>query len=202
MRIATGVLAVGLALAFMGPAGEAAEKPALYAGHYEADPAHSQVMFITSHMGLSTFIARFDQYTTDLDLDPADFSKSHLAVTVKPASVDINLPVFAEHMGAPEWFDTARYPDMTFVSTRFDAETPTTGKVTGDLTIRGITHPVTLDVRLVGVGIDPLTNVPAFGIEARGIIKRSQYGMTADLPLIPDTVRIWVNAQFEQKTKG
>lgn len=180
---------------------QAAEATAsdLQSGVYEADPAHSAVMFQTNHLGLSTFVARFDDYTTHLDLDADDFSKSSLMVTVKPASVDINLPLFAEHMSAESWFDVANHPEVTFKSTKFEQTSPTQGKVTGDLTIKGITKPITLDVRLVGAGVHPMKQSQAFGIEARGIVKRSEYNMTYGIPMVPDDVKLIINAEFHQQ---
>jgi len=171
----------------------------LMSGEYSADPAHSAIMFQTNHLGLSTFVARFDDYTTDLKLDADDFSKSSLVVTVKPASVDINLPLFAEHMSAPNWFDVENYPEVTFKSTKFEQTSPTTGKVTGDLTIKGITKPVTLDVRLVGAGMHPMAQVPAFGIEARGVVTRSEYNLTYGIPMVPDEVKLIINAEFHKQ---
>jgi polyisoprenoid-binding protein YceI len=171
----------------------------LVSGTYEADHPHSAIMFQTNHLGLSTFVARFDDYTTRLRLDADDLSRSSLEVSVKPASVDINLPLFAEHMSSPEWFDVASHPEVTFKSTSFRQTSPTEGTVTGDLTIRGVTKPLTMAVRLVGAGTHPMAQVPAFGIEARGVVMRSDYGMTSAIPLIPDEVHLIINAEFHQQ---
>lgn len=171
----------------------------LVSGTYEADHPHSAVMFQTNHLGLSTFVARFDDYTTRLELNADDLSKSTLEVVLEPASVDINLPLFAEHMSAESWFDVANHPEVTFKSTKFEQTSPTEGTVTGDLTIRGVTKPLTLAVRLVGAGVHPMAQVPAFGIEARGVVMRSEYGMTSALPLIPDEVHLIINAEFHQQ---
>ena len=168
-------------------------------GTYQADPAHSAVMFITNHVGLSTFIARFNDYTTELHLDADDISKSTLKVTVKPASVDINNQAFVDEMMKPEWFDTAKYPEATFVSTKFEQLTPTTGTVTGNLTMKGVTKPLTLQVKLIGAGMNIYAQAQAVGIEATGVVKRSDYGIDEYLPLIPDAVRLHINAEFQQK---
>jgi polyisoprenoid-binding protein YceI len=201
MRLISTIFAAGAMLALSSFNTQAAEATAsdLVSGTYSADPAHSTILFQTNHLGLSTFVARFDDYTTDLKIDVDDFSKSSLVVTVKPDSVDINLPLFAEHMSSENWFDVAKYPEVTFKSTSFEQTSPTEGKVTGDLTIRGITKPLTLAVRLVGAGLHPMKQSQVFGIEARGIVKRSEYGMTYGLPLVPDDVKLIINAEFHKQ---
>lgn len=175
------------------------DEPSLVSGTYVADPAHSSIHFISNHLGLSTFIGRFNDYETSLRLDADNPANSALEVTMQAESVDIDLPLFVEHMSAEEWFDFADYPEITFTSTTFEQLTPTTGKVTGDLTIKGVTRPVTLDVKLVGSGMHPMANVPAFGIEARGRIKRSEFGMESSIPFIPDEVKLWINAEFHRQ---
>lgn len=199
MRHISKILMVAAFIASTVAAARAEDAPKFVSGTYEADPYHSAIMFITNHLGLSTFIARFDDYATELKLDADDISKSSLKVTVKPASVDIDYPAFATEMMKPEWFDTAKYPEVTFQSTKFEQETPTTGKVTGNLTIKGVTRPLTLNVKLVGVGVNTLVQKEAIGIEATGVVKRSDFGLEEYIPLIPDNVRLHINAEFHKQ---
>ncbi len=157
----------------------------LPAGDYTLDRSHSTVTFRVSHLGFSTFVATFDDIDASLKLDPANPSASSLSASVKPASLDLPAPPdgFLKDMLGESWFDAAKFPEITFVSTGIAVTGPDTAIVTGDLSMRGVTRPVTMDVVFNGgwEGIPPDPNARA-GFSATGMLKRSDFGMSFGIP--------------------
>ena len=194
--VAIAVLACGLPAAE--PLGEPAD-PAP-AGIYFADPAHTSVTWSLRHIGLSHYTARFVAPEATLDWRPEAPESSSLSVRIEPASVRTDFP-WPEH----EDFDgkIAKGEDflanrlITFVSTRIERTGPASARVLGDLTLRGETHPAVLEVVLNGsMDRHPATGRPRVGFSATGSIRRSDWGMTALLPMVGDDVRIVIEAEL------
>jgi polyisoprenoid-binding protein YceI len=157
----------------------------LPAGDYRLDKSHASVTFTVNHLGFSTYTAGFDDIDASLKLDPANPAAASLTATIKPASLDLPSPPegFLKDMLGPTWFDAAAFPDVTFRSTAIVLTGPETADVTGDLTIKGITKPVTLAVVFNGgwEGIPPEPFARA-GFSAKGALKRSDFGMLFGIP--------------------
>jgi polyisoprenoid-binding protein YceI len=180
-----------------------AEMPA---GIYKNDPSHTSLTFKVSHAGLSHYTARFTSVEADLNFDPADVTKSSLSVTVDPASIRTDYPYadkkdFDKELGTgADWFNAGEYPNVTFTSTAIEKTGDTTGKVTGDLTLLGVTKPVTLDITFNGAyKSKPFANVPALGFSATGVMKRSDWGLDTYVPMIGDEVTLLIETELEQK---
>ncbi len=202
MRL-TRVAAVAAALAFAGPAAAELELPS---GTYQMDPTHTSVVFKVSHMGLSNYTARFTQYDGSLTLDAENPENSTLEVTVDPLSLRTGYPnpeakdFDKELQEEAVWFDAPTYPEITFTSTGMTQTGPNSGRVEGELTFRGVTKPVVLDVVLNGaMKKHPFVDAAALGISATGQIKRSDFGMTHMVPGIGDEVDIIIEAEFIEK---
>jgi polyisoprenoid-binding protein YceI len=131
------------------------EYPAV--GTYAIDASHTQLGFAVRHMAVSKVRGRFSQFegTIDIAEDPVD---SKVSLTIDPASVDSRDENRDNHLRSNDFFDIENHPKWTFTSTSIAADGPTEWKVTGDLTIRGVTKPVTLDISLEGVVKDPYGN--------------------------------------------
>jgi polyisoprenoid-binding protein YceI len=194
--LALGLCAAAPALAQTPPTREPAEIPA---GTYAVDPAHTQVLFAVSHMGFSTFTGVFSEASGTLALDPKTASASALKVSVPVASVLTTSPKLNEELKSAQWLDAARFPAMTFSSTKVVTESKDKAKVTGDLTLHGVTKPVTLDVTLVGSGVNPLDKKVTVGFEAKGDIKRSDFGVKTYVPLIGDMLHLSIAGAFEKQ---
>jgi polyisoprenoid-binding protein YceI len=151
-----------------------AEYPAV--GTYVIDPTHSEFGFAVRHMAVSKVRGRFGTFEGTLELaeDPAD-SKAN--VTIDATSVDTRDANRDGHLKTNDFFDVENYPTWTFASTAVKAEGPTDFKVDGDLTIRGVTRPVTLDVSLEGVVNDPMGN-HRVGFSASASINRDDFGVS------------------------
>ena len=156
------------------------------AADYEIDPAHTSNHFGVGHFQFSKVQGRFNGIRGDFRFDPENPSASNVRVVVDVGSIDTNHEQRDEHMREPEYFDVGRFPVAVFQSTRVVVTGKRTGLVTGDLSIRGVTIPVTLDVVFNGIAKHPLAGqfarykgVTVAGFSARTTINRSDFGMTA-----------------------
>ncbi len=168
-------------------------KPA--AGTYRLDPDHTGVLAQWTHFGLSQPSAHFDISAGTLVWDADDATRSSVEISLPIASIDTFVPALDAHLKESDFFDAAKYPTATFKSTRVQAAGPNRLTVTGDLTIKDKTHPVTLDVTLNGAGKHGMTGQEAIGFSATGQIRRSDYGVDAFAPDISDTVDLRITGE-------
>jgi polyisoprenoid-binding protein YceI len=196
LAIAVSLCAAAPALAQMAPTRDPSKIPT---GTYAVDPAHTQVLFAVSHMGFSTFSGVFTDASGTLSLDPKTASASALKVSVPVASVLTTSPKLNDELKSAQWLDATQFPTMTFTSTKVVPDGKDKAKVTGDLTLHGVTKPVTLDVTLVGAGVNPLDKKFTVGFEAKGDIKRSDFGVKTYVPLIGDTLHLSIAGAFEHQ---
>ena len=160
---------------------------------YTLDPNHTQVQFIWNHYGFTNLTGQFGKIEGTLEFDATDPTKSSVSATIDIASIDSNIRKLDEKLATSDYFDVTKYPKATFKSTHVEkGATPDRLKVTGDLTIRGITKPLTLDVKVTKVGEQPLRKAPAAGFDATATLKRSDFGLTKYLPNVADDVKIHV----------
>ena len=170
---------------------------ALPAGDYTLEKTHAYVTFSYSHGGLSNPILRFQDFDATATVNPETPEQSALSVTIDPASIDSAVEAFDEHLKSPDMFDVAQYPEITFVSTGLQMEGPDSGTLTGDLTMKGVTKPVTLDVVLNGAG-ENRDGLPAFGISATGQLDRSEWDLGYAAPFVGTEVDLRIEAEFQQ----
>ena len=161
------------------------------------DPEHTFVAFMVSHIGYHNLLAQFLEVKGSYVFDEEARTLTDLSVTIDPASVFTNNAKRDEHVRSQDFLDAARHPAITFVGTGAEPTGFDTGKVTGDLTIRGVTRPVTLDVRLNKIGLYPFVDNYVVGISARTTIRRSEWGMTygVDNGLVGDEVQIIIECE-------
>ncbi|MGI4880883.1 MAG: YceI family protein [Janthinobacterium lividum] len=194
---------IALAVALAAPVGAqmpapgAADASRVVAGTYAADPAHTQVAWRLSHLGFSTYDGLFGGTTGTMTIDPAKLAATTIAVTVPIAGLVTTVPALDTHLKSPDFFDAAKFPTATFTSTGV-AVSATRARITGMLTLHGVSRPVTLDARFVGAGLNPRTKKTAVGFEATTTIKRSDYGMSYSVPAVGDEVALTINAAFEK----
>lgn len=167
---------------------------------YTFDPMHTEVRFCWNHLGISRQCAHFLKYDGELLYDEANPEKSQLQVTFKTDSIETLVPIFNDHMKGDKLFDTAKYPEATFKSTKFERTGEKTGKVTGDLTMHGVTKPVTLDVTLNFSGIQPMSKQQTLGIGAATTVKRTEFGVSAAAPYVSDDVSIEIQTEMFKKS--
>jgi polyisoprenoid-binding protein YceI len=140
------------------------------------DTVHSHVGFSVRHMMVSTVRGQFRKYGGTVKIDPKDFARSSFEGEVEVASVDTGNPDRDNHLRTGDFFDAPNHPEIRFKSTRIEAKGGSEYSVTGDLTVRGVTKPVTLDVEFHGTQKDPYGRFVA-GITARGTVNRKDFGV-------------------------
>ncbi|MET0366594.1 MAG: YceI family protein [Methylobacterium sp.] len=169
------------------------------AGTYAVDPNHTQVGWRVSHMGFSNYAGGFSEASGTLELQPKNPSASKLTIKIPVASVTTTSAKLTDELKGDQWLDSTKFPEMTFVSTKIAPAGKDHAKVTGDLTLHGVTKPVTLDVTLVGAGVNPLDKKMTVGFEATGVVKRSEFGVKTYLPLIGDDLHLTIAGAFEKQ---
>ncbi|MGX4639993.1 YceI family protein [Massilia sp. SYSU DXS3249] len=156
---------------------------------YAADPAHTVARFSYNHLGFSTQLSRFNTTKAEVSLDQ-QAKQASVNVTIDMKSVDTGVAAFDEHIQAAEFLDTAKFPTATFKSTRVVFEGDKPAKIEGNLTIKGVTKPVTLTVTSFQAAQHPMLKKDAIGANAYTVIKRSDFGAAKYVPAVSDEVRI------------
>jgi polyisoprenoid-binding protein YceI len=174
-------------------------------GTYKVDPTHASVVWKVKHMGLAWYSARFVKFDAEIKYDAATPAKSQLSVTIDPKSVRTEYPFpekenFDEKLANDEkLLNSGKFPDIKFVSKKLTKTGATTGKLLGDLTLLGVTKPMTLDVTLTGaMKQHPFTKNAALGFSATGTLKRSDFGMTSMMQFLSDDVQLDINGEFQK----
>ena len=167
---------------------------AFAADAYKIDPNHSSVTFQYTHFGFSHPTGKFMNAVGTVNLDKADPSKSSVEVSFDVAGVNTGVPALDAHLKTPDFFDAAKFPTATFKSTKVVVTGKDTAKVTGDLTIHGVTKPVTLDVKLNKLDLNMMKKEDA-GFTATATIKRSDFGMGNYVPAVSDQVDLYIEAE-------
>lgn len=187
-------LALATALAFALPAAAQA------ADTYQIDASHTHVGFTISHMGFSETYGVFKNVSGTLTLDQAKPQASKVDVTIDVASIDTANEKRDEHLKSDAFFDVAKYPTMTFKSTKVEVTGKDTATVTGDLTLHGVTKPVGLVVKLNKAGESPMRKgVQVAGFSALGKLKRSDFGIKTYVPMIGDEVTIAISTEADHQ---
>jgi polyisoprenoid-binding protein YceI len=172
-------------------AGTAAAAPVTY----KLDPGHTMVLFSWNHFGFSNPTANLGQVDGTLVYDEAAPAKSTVEVTLPLAGLDTFVPKLDEHLKSKDFLDAATYPTVTFKSTKVATAGKDKLKVTGDLTVHGVTKPVTLDVTVNKVGPHPMMKVQTAGFDATATIKRSDFGVGAYVPNVSDEIKIRITTE-------
>jgi polyisoprenoid-binding protein YceI len=168
----------------------------VFAATYTLDPGHTQVVFSWNHFGYSNPTAQFGKIEGTLEFDAANPTKSSVKVTIPLASVNSNIEKLDEHLQTPDFFDSAKYPDAVFKSTKVEKGMAANElKVTGDLTLHGVTKPVVLDVTVAKVGEHPMRKAQAAGFDATATIKRSDFGITKYVPMVSDDIKLRITSE-------
>ena len=173
--------------------------PALaQSGTYKVGTAHTRIVFMVTHMGLTEYFGQFNGATGQLSLDAANPAKSAVSITIPTDSVDTSNAVLNGELKDPTWFNAAQFPTITFTSTKVTATGKDTAKITGDLTFHGVTHPVTLDAKFNAAGPHPFSKKYTMGFNASGQLRRSDFGVSKYVPLVGDDVTLTISAEFEK----
>lgn len=163
---------------------------------WSIDPLHSHVSFSVKHMMVSTVRGQFKQYRATVDLDPDDFTRSSFEGEIDVAGIDTGNGQRDEHLRTSDFFDAPNHPKITFKSTRIERKRDGEYVVHGDITIRGVTKPIALDVEFHGVSRNPWGQTVA-GLSAKGTIHRKEFGVSYNAVLEAGGVAIGEKVTIE-----
>ena len=167
----------------------------LRAGQYQTDPLHTSVIFKINHLGLSTYVGRFNRVQASLDFDPNNMQAAELQARIDINSIDVNNADLAQTLQGSGWFNSAKYPEALFQSHRV-IPNASGFRFDGDLTLHGVTQPLSLQGNFIGGATNLLTGRYTLGFTARGQITRSKFGLDRYLNMLGDEVNIEIEAEF------
>jgi polyisoprenoid-binding protein YceI len=172
----------------------------LYAVTYTFEPQHTQGVIRWNHLGFANPTAQFNNVEGTLEFDAADPAHSSVVVTIPLASMSTGVPDLNDDFRSSDFFDLAKFPTATFKSSKVEkGAAPDTLKVTGDLSLHGITKPVALNVTINKIGTNPRNKVPTVGFEAMATLKRSDFGLGLYVPQVSDEIQIHITAEAAEK---
>jgi polyisoprenoid-binding protein YceI len=197
-------LALAVALLVAGGATAAAAAPvdpaSVQPGTYAIEPRHTRVLFAVEHFGVSTWYGDFTHASGVLKLDPKTPAASRVEVSVPTDSLSTTNVELDATLKGPDWFDVARFPTMTFKSTKVTVTGPGRASIEGELALKGVTKPVVLEATFKGAaGPNAIVTAYTIGFDLRGRIKRSDFGIRRYLGTVSDDVELIISAPFERK---
>ena len=167
------------------------------AGSYKVDPNHTQVIWSVDHFGFSRLYGMVGGMSGTLDLDPARPNAAKVAIDIPLSGLTVTSPGFAKHLATADLFDVAQFPTARFVS-RSVSVRGNQATIVGDLTLRGVTKPLTLAARLHGTGANPMNKKQTVGFSATAKLKRSDFNLGYAVPNVSDEVNLEITAAFEK----
>jgi polyisoprenoid-binding protein YceI len=168
---------------------------------WQNDDPHSQLGFTVTHLGISDISGTFNDFDVTIQSSKPDFSDATFQMTAKAASIDTRVDARNNHLKSADFFDVAKYPELSFTSTSLKKKGKNKYAITGDLTLHGITKPVTMNLVFRGTTVNPMSKATTAGFQLQGVIKRSDFnvGPGFPAPMISDEVRIKADGEFIQK---
>jgi polyisoprenoid-binding protein YceI len=167
------------------------------AGRYRLDTAHGKITWSLSHLGYSTYYGQFTDVTGELTLDPKAPAQSRLSVKIATGSVNALHEKLNAHLKAPDFLSVEAFPEATFISTSVEPTSPTTARVNGTLTLRGVAKPVSFDATFNQAGPHAVDKLYTVGFDGWAVIKRSEFGVNAFLPVLGDEVALRLEGEFK-----
>ncbi len=200
MKNTTAGLALGALFtlgAAMGSA-TAADLSGVPSGNYKADPTHAYINFQYNHLGLSNPTLSFDDFTVDMNLDNEDPTKTTVAVSIDTDSILTGSAIWKDHLTGDKWFNTSEYPTITFESTGIEANADGSYVLVGNVTVKDVTKPITLDVSINAAKNHPMSGDPVIGLEATGNLLRSDFGLGKNAPHVSDEVALNITVEMSK----
>lgn len=168
----------------------------LRSGDFSLDPKHSFLLFKVEHLGLSTYVGRFNTLQASMDFDVDDLAATRLDGIVDMDSIDTGDKELDDLLREPDWFDSAQFPQGLFTTTGIEIQDNNMLIFNGDLTLRGVTRPVKMFGRFNGGADNLFTGRYTIGFSATGSISRSEFGIDKFAALVGDEIRLEVFAEF------
>jgi polyisoprenoid-binding protein YceI len=165
---------------------------------WKADKGHSNLGFSITHLGINDIQGNFKSFEATVKSSKPDFSDAQVELTGDISSINTNIEMRDKHLQGADFFDAAKYPTFNFKSTGIKAAGKNKFKVTGNLTLHGVTKPVTLDLVHRGTTTNPMSKAATNGFQVTGTIKRSDFGIGTNFPapMLSDVVTIKADGEF------
>lgn len=168
---------------------------------WNIDPAHSSIEFTVRHLMISKVKGTFKSFSADLEGDPDDYTTAKISFEIDAASIDTKNEQRDQHLRSTDFFDVDNHPKITFVSKKIEKKNDNEYLLTGDVTMRGVTKEETFTVHFGGIMKDPMGAGEKAGFQVEGVLRRSDYGLTWNVPLetggvlVSDEVNISLDLQ-------
>jgi len=175
------------------------EAAALREGAYVLDRDHAALIFKVDHLGFSKFVGRFDRFDVSLDFDPDNPEAARVEAIIEMASLNVAVDGFARTLLGSNWFDAEAHPRAIFRSTGVTITGDNEGVLNGDLTLRGVTQPVSMAVTFNGGGNDRLRGAYVTGFSGTMVIDRNAFGVDRFGGLVGDEVVLEIEAEFKRR---
>ena len=173
--------------------------PVTAADTYTIDPSHSQVRFTYNHLGFSNILGLIGGIEGTLVYDAATPANSTVSATIPVGQIRTGVEKMDQHLNADDFFDVAKFPSATFVSTKVEAVGVGKLKVTSDLSMHGVTKSVALDVSLNAIGEHPMRKTAAIGFDAISSLNRSDFGLGKYSPAVSESVNVSITVEANIK---
>jgi polyisoprenoid-binding protein YceI len=197
--ISTAAVVGALVLAAPALAQSVSQSPAdVQGGAYAVEPAHTRVQFSVTHFGFTSYWGDVADVSGSLSLDPKSAAADKIQVSIPVSSISTTNSRLDGELKSPMFLDGTTYPTITFVSTSVKRTSPTTAIIVGDLTLHGVTKPVTLEAKFNASGANPMSKKYTVGFDAHGHFNRSDFGVKTYVPVVSDQVDITISAAFEK----
>lgn len=167
---------------------------------WKQDKAHSRLGFSVTHLGISEQTGNIKNFDVTIKAEKADFSDAVVELSADVSSISTGMDMRDNHLKSPDFFDAAKYPTLTYTSTGITSAGANKYKLTGNLTMHGVTKPVTLDLLFKGTTTNPMSKAPTSGFQVTGVIKRTDFGVGTNFPtaVVSDEVAIKADGEFSK----
>lgn len=162
---------------------------------YKIDPAHTATLFSWNHFGFSTPTANFSNIQGKINVDHDKPAQSSVEVVIPVSSVNTNVAALNQEFQKADWFDATQYPNITFKSTKVETRDKKHFKITGNLTVKGVTQPVVLDAVLNQQGTHPMIKASTIGFNATTSFNRSTFGIGKYVPNVSDKITVNITTE-------
>ncbi len=169
---------------------------------YDFDKVHTQILFFVDHLGFSNSQGEFHDYEGYIQFDRAAPENSKVDIVIKTDSIDMDDDLWDEAMKEKDFFNVEQFPEMHFKSTNIEITGDDSANIIGDMTIIGVTRPMTLSVVHNKSGKYPFNGTYRAGFSAAGVVKRSDFGMDLILSMIGDEVEIMIEVEAVRREEG
>ena len=162
------------------------------------DPMHSRLGFVVKHLTISEINGQFSDFSVKVKTTKSDYTDMKVSLTAKTGSISTGVEMRDNHLKTADFFDALTYPELKFESTGVTKLSEKKFTLSGNLTIHGVTKPVTLTVLYFGTVVNPMNKKNTFGFHIQGSIKRSDFGIGPKFPegMVSDVIRIVADTEF------